>query len=265
MIDQIKEFAYLQENPTYQQDWDAAFWGYQEERTNFSLTPEEVRKRVEITLVEIGPFVNSPRGFALATKYGLCHAYYYGLPLGEQLKAIHDVDLDKALPNSISIFLSGHLPLAVRVISHAPARIRGLLQPGYILRDNRYLTVEIDIICTDQEILRNLKALLNYYREQIGPVRQEKKSRPHYDPLKVWKLVKGKSCRSFPENREANSILWQVAGELDSDQNAYDLSYGKPKTANKEDSLTQNEIYKKLQKVFQLACHKILSFTPSKN
>ena len=81
MIDEFEEFAYLQENPTYQQDWNEAF----------SLNHSDP------TLQEIKKFIESHRGWALAQRYGLVCVYYYGLPLQEQLKAIHNVDLDKAV------------------------------------------------------------------------------------------------------------------------------------------------------------------------
>jgi len=285
LLNQIKEFEYLQENPTYQQDWDAAFWGYQEKKDNFFPIPEEVRKRNSITLEEIGQFVNSPMGFALAKKYDLLYAYYYGLSLGEQLKAIHDVDADNYVP----IFSFWLLPCTVKVIPHAPSQwldserrneirleqIREGLPPGQFLeridalkdktphlRENKYLKVEIDITQTDTKIFTDLKAILGYYRNQIDRGRQEKKSRPHYDPLKVWKLVVDNLGKTPPENQEEKSVLWQVAGELDSDQNAYDIWSEEPQTIYREDS--QQEIYKKLQKAYQIARRKILSFTSSK-
>jgi hypothetical protein len=77
MIDEIKEFAYLQENPTYQQDWEKAF------RKNHS----------ELTHEEIKQFIESIEGNGLAQKYGLVVAFYYGKPLGEQLRTIYHVDL----------------------------------------------------------------------------------------------------------------------------------------------------------------------------
>jgi hypothetical protein len=292
MDDEIKEFAYLQENPTYQQDWDAAFWRFQEERENFSLTPEEIeiKKRGVITLEEIGQFVNSPRGFALAQRYGLFCAYYYGLPLKEQLQAINNVDLDKAIPNSIPIFDVWSLPRTVRVIPHAPARwhdperlkrirlgqIAEGLQPGHFLnridalmdksphlRDNQYLKVEIDITRTKKKIFADLRAILTYYRDQIGPVKQENKSLPEYDPFKVWKLVKSRLGRTPSEDQETTSLLWKIAKELEKDENAHDLWAEKRKMKNKEDSPIDRIFYGRLESAFQIARRTILKFTPS--
>ncbi|MBZ5605486.1 MAG: hypothetical protein LAO79_24580 [Acidobacteriia bacterium] len=131
------------------------------------------------------------------------------------------------------------------------------------LKSNQYLTVEIDITRTNKEIFEDLRALLAYYRDQIGPIKQENKSLPDYDPLKVWKLVVGKIGMTPPKDQEANSILWQVAKELDEDENAYDLKSERRKTKNKEVFPGTTEIYNNLQRAFQIAHIKILSFTPS--
>jgi hypothetical protein len=267
MIDEFQEFAYLQENPTYQQDWDAAFY----------------KNHSEPSLNEIKEFISSHEGWSLAQKYGLICAYYYGIPLAEQLTAIHRVDLAKALLQSIPIFLFEHLPRTVRVIPHAPARwnspegqeqIEQSPQPGHFLHridalmdkshhleENQYLKVQIDITRTNKEIFEDLRALLRYYREQIGPVKQENKSLTDYDPLKVWKLVVGKLGKTTTEYKEAKSILWQLATDLDKDQNTYDLWSEMPKTTYREDS--PEVIYGKLQNAYHKAHRKILAFTPS--
>jgi hypothetical protein len=270
MIDEIEEFAYLQENPIYQQDWEKAF------RKNHSeLTPKEIKQ-----------FIESIEGNELAQKYGIVCAFYYGKPLGEQLRAIYHIDLDKAVRSHIPIFRSfEHLYCSVRVIPHAPARvvdpdhckeIEESSQPGHFLhridalmdksphlRDNRYLTVEIDMRETKTGIIADLNPLLGYYHEQIGPVKQEEKSIPDYDPLKVWKLVVNKLGKTPPGVKEANHILWQVARELENNPNAFGLWSEKRKTKNKVDTTTDKDIYRKLQTAFQIARRKILSFTPS--
>jgi hypothetical protein len=149
MINEIQEFSYLQENPTYQADWRAA---YDQDHT-------------DLTLSEIKHFVESPRGSALAQRYGLVLAYYYDMPLADQFKAVNQSDLNKAA----AIFLPERLYWTVRPISHPPLRVGDHLQSGYQLRDDRYLTVEIDIIRSNHEINKELKAILEYYRDQIGP------------------------------------------------------------------------------------------------